>query len=385
MTKVLIIHNNYKTIGGEDVAVDNEINLLKEHFEVETLFYNNHIENYLTQFLYFITNNNKRSTKLLNNKIKEFKPDVAYVHNTWFKASLGIFKTLSKNKVKTYVKLHNFRYECTRYFLVKNHLRGGEYCTMCGLKNKKFQIFNTYFQDSFLKSLLVVWYGKRYFKVLKSDDLGILVLTNFHKNFLLSLGFDSQNISILFNPVDNKNRFTIRKNYDYFTYSGRISLEKGVKELIQAFLKSDIKQNILKIVGEGPLLQSLKKEFELHQNIEFVGLVSNKESKKIISNSKAVITATKLLEGQPMLLCEASSYAVPGIFPLQGGIEEFYPKDTRLSFHNSIESNLVNVLNKLAENEFLKQEGSKSKKYIEENYNDYLYIQNFQKIILEIE
>ena len=30
--------------------------------------------------------------------------------NTWFKASLGIFKILENRKIKTIVKLHNFRY-----------------------------------------------------------------------------------------------------------------------------------------------------------------------------------------------------------------------------------------------------------------------------------
>ena len=53
----------------------------------------------------------------------EFKPDVAYVHNTWFKANLGIFRILGKNNVRTYLKIHNFRYFCTKFFLVRNHIK----------------------------------------------------------------------------------------------------------------------------------------------------------------------------------------------------------------------------------------------------------------------
>ena len=47
---------------------------------------------------------------------------------------------------------------------------------------------------------------------------------------------------------------------------------------------------------------------------------------KMINESKAVVTATKLYEGQPTLLCEASVSSVPSIFPDYGGISEFFPK-----------------------------------------------------------
>ena len=49
----------------------------------------------------------------------EFKPDVVYVHNTWFKISLGIFKILKKRRIKVILKVHNFRYECARHFFQK--------------------------------------------------------------------------------------------------------------------------------------------------------------------------------------------------------------------------------------------------------------------------
>ena len=53
---------------------------------------------------------------------------------------------------------------------------------------------------------------------------------------------------------------------------------------------------------------------------------------QIISKSIAVVTATKLYEGQPTLLCEASGLGVPSIFPDTGGIFEFFPKNYPLSF-----------------------------------------------------
>ena len=82
MKKILVVHTNYQTLGGEDVAVDNEVELLKENYEVETLYFSNNINQYLSQLISFISNRNKGSEKKLKTRLSEFKPDIVYVHNT---------------------------------------------------------------------------------------------------------------------------------------------------------------------------------------------------------------------------------------------------------------------------------------------------------------
>ena len=61
------------------------------------------------------------SVNKLNEVVEDFAPDIAYVHNTWFKGSLGIFKALEKKNIQTVLKLHNFRYDCTRSLFSKYH------------------------------------------------------------------------------------------------------------------------------------------------------------------------------------------------------------------------------------------------------------------------
>ena len=38
MKKILVIHNKYQNIGGEDVAVENEVEVLNKYYEVESLY-----------------------------------------------------------------------------------------------------------------------------------------------------------------------------------------------------------------------------------------------------------------------------------------------------------------------------------------------------------
>ena len=61
MKKILIIHNKYRTEGGEDIAVSNEIELLKKHYDVKVLNFSNNKITSLSVLFSFFTNNNVQS------------------------------------------------------------------------------------------------------------------------------------------------------------------------------------------------------------------------------------------------------------------------------------------------------------------------------------
>ena len=380
MKKILVIHTKYRNVGGEDIAVRNEIEFLKKEFNVETIFFNNKIDSYFKQLFYFIMNKNYESIKTVKEKIKIFEPDIIYVHNTWFKASAGIFDLLKNQNIKVLIKLHNFRYRCTNSYMSKIHFKGKTFCECCGLSSNEIGIFNKYFKESFLKSFLVIRYGKKFYKLMSDEKFKLLVLTSFHKEYIESNDI-SKNVEIFRNYI-NSNIQNTSEYENYFVYAGRISKEKGVLELIESFLAADLKDMQLKIIGDGPALNTLKNKFK-HKNVLFLGKLSNFETIEEINNSVGVVTTTKLLEGQPTLLCEASILKKPSIFPKTGGIHEFFPEDYELSYKQFDYQDLISKFKVFSDKENAIRIGNENYKYIKNLLDERSLLDDLTKIIDE--
>jgi len=385
--KVLLIHTKYQNIGGEDIAVQSEATFLKKHYELEEIYFSNQISkkpvSLIKQFFYFLNNKNKDSLNVVEDKIQSFKPDVIYIQNTWFKASLGVFSLAKKYHTKVIVKLHNYRHYCSQSFLSKVHLNGLDVCYACGFKKKQYRIFNKYFEDSYFKSFFVIIYGKAYLKILKNNDIKILTLTNFQKDFLIDQNIKEEKIIVFPNYTD-KNiildenlKLDIKSNG--IVYAGRISKEKGLVDLIEGFISANLKELPLHIIGNGPLLNYLKREYA-YENIFFHGELDHKTVMQIISKSKAVVTATRLYEGQPTLLCEASKLGVPSIFPNTGGIFEFFPENYPLSYKKFDQSDLINKLKLISNEEIINELSVLVKENIEVKLSENMLLEKFSNI-----
>lgn len=381
MKKILVIHNKYRHLGGEDTAVQNEIEYLQQFYNVNLLSFDNNLglKSYIKQLFYFFTNNNRESVKKLNQAILDFNPDIVYVHNTWFKASLGIFDYLEEKNIKTYIKIHNFRYSCTGKILSRDHLNNNKFCSACGYKGKKMKIFNKYFPESYLKSIFVYIYGKKYIKILKNNFFHLFVLTNFQKNNLIGLGIKKDRIVVVPNQIKFHNSQIKPTEEKYLLYAGRISKEKGVDEMLESFLSAQMFSIKFKIIGEGPSLEYLKAKYQTNKNIEFLGPLSNTSVINLIKKSKAVVSSTKLFEGQPTLLCEASSLGIPSIFPNTGGIKEFFPKDYQLMFEQFNYLDLQEKLLQIQNNKYFANIGLENKKYLKKYLENNTSIQKFEE------
>lgn len=376
MKKILIIHNKYKNFGGEDSNILDEINFLKHNFVVGYLEYDNSERLNLSDLFGFLFGSSYKANKRLILKINDFKPDVVYIHNTWFKANLGIFKVLKSMDIKIILKIHNFRFYCTRTLLNKTHFEGKNYCPKCGNKNRKFSLINKYFQDSYFKSLFVTLYGRKYYKILVNSPIKIFVLNEFYKNFMIQNGIDKNKITVSYNPIQLKEKVNYNVNSDYVVYAGTIIEQKGVNEMIDSFLKANLNLKLL-IIGEGNQLFDLKEKYA-DNSIEFLGFKNHEDVLNYIENARCVITATKMFEGQPRILIEASKYGVPSIFPSYGGMNEYFPKNYKLSFEQFNYEDLVKKIKLINNKDFLNLESQKIQDNIKTLLDEKLILKDFE-------
>ena len=309
MKKILLINTKYREFGGEDSNFIEEYEFLSKNFEVECVEFENKGIIKFSDLIAFVFNNNFISNKKVKKKINDFEPDLVYIHKR--NRNLGLFSILKRAGIPIIHKIHNFRFDCTSSYFSDTHLNGKRFCEKCGYSNKS-RILNKYFNESFLKSIAVIWYGKKYLRILKTYNMKILVMTNFQKKYLLETGVNPKNIYIFENPIkiDPILKVSYDSSSNYIIYAGRISFEKGLEQLIESWIDSDVKGLVLKVVGTGSSLESLKKQFQTTK-LEFLGQIPNEEVVELIKKSRAVVTATRMYEGQPKFLCEASSMVFP--------------------------------------------------------------------------
>ena len=382
MTKVLVINTKYKNFGGEDANIIEEVSILSQQFEVKYLEFKNSDKLKFFDYISFLTNNNRNSNKTLKKVLDDFSPDIAYVHNTWFRAGLGIFKILNRKNIKILFKLHNFRLDCTKSYISKNHISKNSFCFKCGYISNNAYSLNKYFNDSYVKSLFAVRFSRKLLKIIHEFPMTVVVLNNFQKEIIKSYKKDIKT-EILSNPIKHKgnNRNQYKSSSNFVVYAGTLTNEKGVDKLLESWRKSNINKLTLKIIGTGPIEDELKERFK-ENNIKFFGFLDNKKTLDHIREARAVVTATRMFEGQPRLLCEATSFGVPSIYPFFGGMNEYFPKDYEFSFKQYDYKDLQKKFSLLDNEKILKENSDNVFDFFSNFLSEDIYLKKFTNLVL---
>jgi len=136
----------------------------------------------------------------------------------------------------------------------------------------------------------------------------------------------NKNINIFTDSIINENTFKTKKKIDStFLYVGRLSVEKGILDLIEAckiLEKKDINFS-LDIIGFGSLevkIKSLIQEYKLSNNINFIGSLPYEEVQNYYEKNSIFILPS-YREGFPRVILEAWAHGMPVITTNVGGIK----------------------------------------------------------------
>lgn len=304
--RVLVIHNAYKFIGGEDIVFNQEVKAYKKlGYEVKTLQKSN---KNLSVFDIIFCLWNPISYLETKRLVKTFRPDIVHIHNFIFKFSPSIFWALNKD-AKTYLTIHNYRFLCpsgTLFIDGKVDLSSKTHLGL--LKN----IFKGVFQKSILKTALLVLIFKF------NEAIGSFKRVN---NFIFLTTFSRDTHvnwkkKMFKDHLIKPNFFTIlpskptKPDVDII-FIGRISEEKGLAKALPVLAKHH--ELTFAIVGEGPDSERLKAQHQKSSHIRFYGKQSHQNTIALLQKSKFLLFPSIWYEGMPMTIIESFSLGKPVI------------------------------------------------------------------------
>ena len=194
-------------------------------------------------------------------------------------------------------------------------------------------------------------------------NIPMTVVSNSTKDELINKGFDTQNISIIYNGVDTSNYkviHSIKSNVALIGYLGRIKKYKSVDHLIIAFntLLKKIPQAKLLIMGDGdyvPYLKALSSSLKLDNSISFTGPAD--ESSKIENLNKIWFSVNPSpKEGWGLTVIESNACATPVIAADSPGLRDsVVHNETGLLYEYGDCDKLANKMIDLIENNELRQ------------------------------
>ncbi len=336
--KILVVHCKYRIPGGEDTAVKNDIRLLRDMgHEVSVYIKSNDILDKMSlparlgvAIGYVWSPAAKKKYRQL---IEERRPDVIWVHNTLWMIGTAIYEAALECDVPVIQTVHNFRLICPCGILYREdrkakltgeRCRGNE-CRECPVYGLHNSIKNKCYRDN---RLLTV---KRQRRLGIYGRISFACLSELQRDILLDagIGIDSSRVYIKSNHTDTDIKWRAYSERDNtFIYAGRLSENKGIYELLEAwrilecivYINDEAGCPGLIICGDGEMSEYVAEFIKNNdlKKVDYIGKVDLAKVTELLSKAKALIYPTKLLEGHPMSITEAYSVGTPVIVPDMG-------------------------------------------------------------------
>ncbi len=304
--RILIIHNQYQHIGGEDFVMRQEMDILLKEHEVELYSVKNvkGLKGYLQYLTYPC---NWKETKRIRSKVEEFKPDIIHIHNIHYALGPLFILHLKKLGIPMLMTLHNFRLICPSATLFHD---GNIYLESIKAKFPWDAVKKKVLENSYIKTFwtaMTYWIHRNRGTFDAIDQY--IVLSDFAKRIFAESSF----------PVPTE-KFIVKPNFvaqiepdsivddGSFIYIGRLSEEKGILPLLHAWKATN---HPLKIFGTGPLQQEVEQICNHSENIHYMGFQSREAISRHLAGATALVVPSVCYEAMPLSVLEAYSAGVP--------------------------------------------------------------------------
>lgn len=338
--KILFLNNFYYLRGGSERVLFDEMRILREAGHDVAIYSRGHEHNAASEFSEYFpppfdTERIDLSLKTLRaakeliysgasrrglaKVIDLFKPDVAHAHNIYGRLSLSVLDELKVASIPVVMTLHDLKMHCPSYLML-NH---GRICEQCKGHRYYHAVRTRCHKGSYAASAVYALESWLNYATGRYRSVGRFVTPSlFLMDKCVEYGWDRGKITYLPNFIDLALKPEFRHGGEYILYIGRLSREKGVGALLQAY--SRLKRPIpLKIVGDGPEKEGLQRSIGIAgSTVTFTGYLSGPALTDALLGAKVVVMPSECYENAPMTILEAFAHHKPVIGARIGGIPE---------------------------------------------------------------
>lgn len=389
--KILLVNKFHYLKGGSEKYYFDLAKLLKEHGHEVAFFSMKDEKNIKTDCKeYFVENSDmnsknifkaldviysKKNKRAMEKALDDFKPDIVHLNNFQRQLSASIIKPIKKRKIPIVFTAHDLQAICPNKTMLDAKLKICEKCKGGHYNNciKKKCIKNSELK-SILGAIENLYYRNKKMYNKKIDY--IITPSEFYRKKFIEDGINENKICALHNFVEMPSEIK-NKIGDYAIYFGRISEEKGIFNLIEAFAKTE--QGKLYFAGTGPDEDRLKKnvkKLKIKDRVKFLGYLKHNELNDYIDNSRFAVLPSIWYDNCPYSVLETLAQGKAILGSNIAGIPELV-KDgfSGLVFNYKDVKDLTNKLNEMYKNDELIEKLSKNarKQAIEEYSKETYY------------
>lgn len=323
--KVLVVHNAYQQPGGEDRVVADEIRMLEQggHTVLPYRVSNDDVVQLTRPRLAARTVWSQDSYDALARIIDERRPDVMHVHNTLPLISPSAYYAATRRGVAVVQTLHNFRLLCPNALF----FRDGATCEECLGKSVPWPAVRhgCYRKDRPATAAIVTMLtAHRAARTYSAKVDAYIAPSVFVQQKFVSNGFAPERMFVKPHVV-HPDRGAGAGNGGYALYVGRLSAEKGIRTILEAWqsLSDDI---ALLIVGDGPLAPAVA-EAATRGNVVWLGQRSEEDVHALLQRARFLVLPSECYESFGRVAAESFAAGTPVIASNGGSLRELVDHD----------------------------------------------------------
>jgi glycosyltransferase involved in cell wall biosynthesis len=319
--KVLLCHTSYTQRGGEDRSFEEERELLIANGcrVVEYVRRNDAMHEMGSLKALATTMWNREAARELAAMVRREQPDVVHCTNTFPLLSPAVCRAASQAGAAVVQALRNYRLLCANSYL----MRDSRPCEDCIGKAIPWPaLVHRCYRASAPATAAVVAMQvlHRALGTWKRHVDAFFTLTDFARQKFVDAGFPADRVHVKHNSV-YPDPGMVKGTGRYFAFAARLGPEKGVATLLEAW-RRNLELPPLKIIGDGPLADSVVAAAQADPRIEYLGRLSEGDVHRVFGDAMAVIVPSIWYETFGRTIAEAYAVGTPVIASRLGAMCE---------------------------------------------------------------